>query len=136
MCIENIHGNMPYQKRAREILPVLVRQAKTGQHITYSGLAEEVGTGYRSLGKPLGSISKTLKELNENRSNQNQIPEIQCIVVRKDTLLPGEGVGWYLSGKPYSELTKDGKQTVINKKQAKVYNYNYWDKVLKKLGLD
>jgi hypothetical protein len=75
-------GDKLYQQRAREALPILVRQAMISQKITYSDLALELKMpNPRNLNFVLGSIGNLLRissiEWNEI------IPPIQSIVVKK-----------------------------------------------------
>ena len=59
-------GDKPYQQRTREVLPILVRQAKAAQKIYYSDLAAEIGIpNPRNLNYPLGSIGNALKALDK-----------------------------------------------------------------------
>ena len=126
-------GNKPYLQRARLALPVLVRQAKAGQTIHYSDLAEEIDiSNPRNLNYPLGAIGNALKELG-SRTNKD-IPPIQCIVINKDTDLPGEGIEGFIA-KDYSKLPKTAKQNIVKHVLAKVFAFPYWDWVLEEFGL-
>ncbi len=58
---EPLIGDKLYQKRARLTLPLLVRQAKAEEPITYENLASELGMpNPRNLNYVLGSIGKAL----------------------------------------------------------------------------
>src|SRR5579883_1071077 len=92
-----------FVQRAYKALPVLVRQARAGRPTTYGDLAKEIGIqNWRQLGKVLGYIGEKLMELGE--ANNKDIPPINCLVVNKDTGLPGEGIGWFLTKENFSQL--------------------------------
>lgn len=123
-----------YLKRAREILPYLVRQAKAGQTIYYSDLAQEVNIpNPRNLNYPLGAIGNTLIELGKRYNTE--IPAIQCLVINKNTGFPGEGIGWFISKEDFSKLNKSQKEMVIKNELIKIYTFPKWDWVLEQLEL-
>lgn len=129
-----LSGDKLYQKRARKILPYLVRQAKAGQKIYYSDLAKETGIkNPRNLNYPLGSIGNALKKLSEQMGIE--IPQIQTIVVSKSNELPGEGIGWFISKSDFKKLNSKQKRELVNSVLAKVFAFTKWDDVLKKLDL-
>ena len=130
-----LKGDKKYQIRARNSLPVLVRQAKAGQKIYYADLANEIGIpNPRNLNYPLGSIGTALIELSEKWGEE--IPQIQCIVVNQSTELPGEGIEWFISDtKQFSKLNLKQKKALVDGVLAKIYGYDKWDKVLEELGL-
>ena len=130
-----LEGDKKYQIRARNALPVLVRQAKAGQKIYYADLANEIGIpNPRNLNYPLGSIGTALIELSEKWGEE--IPQIQCIVVNQSTELPGEGIEWFISDtKQFSKLNLKQKKALVDGVLAKIYGYDKWDKVLEELGL-
>jgi hypothetical protein len=93
-----ISGDKPYQQKARAALPILVRQAHANTPIFYSNLALELKMpNPRNLNFVLGSIGQTLKDL--SKKWQKEIPPIQCLVINKNTRLPGKGVGWFITDK-------------------------------------
>jgi len=95
---EPISGDKLYQERARAALPLLVRQAEAGVLVIYSDLAEELGMpNPRNLNFVLGSIGMSLECL--SKAWKEKVPPIQCLVVNKNTGLPGEGIGWFLEDK-------------------------------------
>lgn len=138
--IHENHGKKLYQKRAKKALPVLVRQAEAGKKIFYSHLAEELGMpNPRNLNYPLGSIGKTLQELGE--SWKEKIPPIQCLVVNKDTELPGEGISDFISDfishkKEFRKLSKEEKDDLVSYLLKKISDYDEWDSVLEALELE
>ena len=90
-----IFGEKLYQQRARLALPLLVRQAEVRRTVYYSDLAGELDMpNPRNLNYVLGSIGQSLIDLSEAWGET--IPAIQCIVINKQTELPGEGIGWFL----------------------------------------
>lgn len=134
----SIHGNKLYQERARKALPILVRQAKASEKIFYEDLAEELGMpNPRNLNYPLGSIGITLQEL--GKSWKEEIPPIQCLVVNKNTGLPGEGISGFISYKNEPEFKKAStkkKEALVKLVLAEISDYHRWDSVLKHLGLE
>lgn len=133
---DNMHGNKLYQKRAREALPVLVRQAEARKKIFYSDLTEELDmSNPQNLNFPLGSIGKTLQEI--GKSWKEKIPPIQCLVVNKNTGLPGEGISGFISDEnEFKKLSMGKKDALIKGVLAKVFGYDKWDSVLEELGLE
>lgn len=86
-----IDRNRIYQQRARATFPILIRQAEAEKSISYSSLAPELGmSNPRNLSYVLGSVGHTIEYLRETW-NDHSIPPIQCLVINKNTGLPGEG---------------------------------------------
>jgi hypothetical protein len=136
-----LQGDKLYQGRAREALPLLVRQAEAGVPIFYSDLAAELGMpNPRNLNYVLGSIGQTLEHLAEQWSEK--IPPIQCLVLNKQTGLPGAGVGWFLRQdelsalQQFSELTLRQKREMIQAELLGIYSYSRWREVLVALSLE
>jgi len=123
-------GTQLYHERARRALPLLVRQAEAGQTVVYSDFAAELDmSNARNLNFVLGSVGATLKEL----SNQwgRPVPPIQCLVVNKETGLPGEGFAWFLVDKTgYSKLSRAQKRAVVKAEISQITAYPDWRKVL------
>lgn len=132
---EPISGDKLYQKRARDALPLLVRQARAGVPILYSDLAEELGMpNPRNLNYVLGSIGRSMELL--SKEWKEKIPPIQCLVINKATGLPGEGIGWFLIKKqPFSELPLKRKRAIVDAELQHIYAYRRWFEVLKGLAL-
>jgi len=83
-----------YQLRADKALPILVRQAVAGQPITYKDIAQEiVMPNPRNLNMILGYIGEKLIKI--GKDSNRDIPPINCLVINKDTGLPGRGIGWF-----------------------------------------
>lgn len=130
-----ITGDKLYQKRARFALPILVRQAEAGAPIFYSDLAAELGMpNARNLNYVLGSIGQTMKNLSKKWGEA--IPPIQCLVVNKNTGLPGEGIGWFITDKnDFSKLSKEQKRRLVEAELQKIFSFSKWRKVLDQLHL-
>ena len=61
---KGLRSEKTYQQRAREALPLLVRQAEAGEKIYYADLAAEMGIEWpRTLNRPLGPSEDTVDEL-------------------------------------------------------------------------
>lgn len=128
-------GDKLYQNRARQALPILVRQALASAPIYYSDLASELGMpNARNLNYVLGSIGNTINEL--GKKWKERIPPIQCIVLNKNTGLPGEGISWFLIKKEeFRKLTRKQKKAIVDAELQQIYAYKYWHEVLKALAL-
>ena len=132
---EPIAGDGLYQERARRALPLLVRQAESGRPVFYSDLAEELGMpNPRNLNYPLGSIGTTLANL--SKEWKQKIPPLQCLVVNKNTGLPGEGIAWFLNDwGNFKALPKRQKKKIVAAEHRRIYDYPRWAEVLRFLSL-
>ena len=130
----DLRGDKLYLQKARTILPYLVRQAKAGQPIFYSDLAQETGiSNPRNLNYPLGAIGNALKKI--SKTTEQDIPQIQCLVISKNTKLPGEGIGWFINEADYKKLTKNQKQKIVNRVLDHIYAFQQWECVLQQFQL-
>ena len=118
-----------YQTRARIILPILVRQAVAGEKITYADLGEELDLHHRVIKRPLGCIGDTLLKLGEQW--QEKIPQIQGLVVNKQTNLPGDNVNFLR----HQKLAPREKEAIVEAVLGKVFSYPKWLDVLEAFGL-
>jgi hypothetical protein len=128
----NMFGDKLYQTRARMALPILVRQAASGQPIFYEALAVELGMpNPRNLNFVLGSIGTTLNELSVN-PELGKIPHIQSLVINQDRKLPGEGFQGFLAErmKEYQNLSLADKRAYLKAYWHDVYAYPFWRNVL------
>ncbi len=132
---EPISGDKLYQERAREALPLLVRQAQAGVPIYYSDLAEELNMpNPRNLNYVLGSIGQSLELLSKER--KNKVPPIQCLVINKNTGLPGEGIGWFLVKKDdFASLSLKQQRSIVDAELQHIFSYSKWEEVLKAFDL-
>ncbi len=132
---EAISGNKQYQVRARATLPILVRQAFAETTIFYSDLAVELEMpNPRNLNYVLGSIGQAIKELSIKWNEE--IPPIQCLVVNKNTGLPGEGIGWFITDKAeFRSLPKRQQRRLVEAQLQKTFFYRKWLDVLREFGL-
>lgn len=132
---QNMHGEKLYQQRARQALPILVRQAYSGNPLYYEQLADELGMpNPRNLNFVLGSVGQTLLEL--GRRWKEDIPPIQCLVINQRDELPGEGFGWFVSDKAdWEKLSKRQKKNLVTSVVQRIHAYPRWDDVLIESGL-
>lgn len=132
---EPLSGEKLYQQRARSALPLLVRQAMASTPIVYEDLAYELKMpNPRNLNYVLGSIGQTLLNLSEHWNIE--VPPIQCLVVNKNTRLPGEGIGWFITDlSHYKKLSNKQRRQVVDAELQKIYAFGQWPKVLSTLGL-
>ncbi len=133
---KNMFGEELYQTRARLALPILVRQAMSHQKIVYQDLSNELGMpNARNLNYVLGSVGTTLMELSEKWDEP--IPLIQCLVVNKDTGLPGKGIDeLLLPGQSTQALTRKQREAIVNGALAQVFAFPKWHSVMDALGLN
>lgn len=133
---EPLSGNKLYQQRARNALPLLVRQAMASTPIVYEDLAHELKMlNPRNLNYVLGSIGQTLLNLSEHWDIE--VPPIQCLVVNKNTRLPGEGIGWFITDlSHYKKLSNKQRRQVVDAELQKIYAFDKWSKVLSTLSLN
>jgi hypothetical protein len=135
MAVGDLNGDKPYQEVARRTLPVLVRQAKAGQPLSYSQLASELGVHHRTLAWPLGAIGNAL--LNLGASWQRKVPPIQAVVVNQATGLPGEGIAWFApDAAAYKDATKRERTRVVSQMLQEVFTFPDWDRVLAEFNLE
>jgi hypothetical protein len=118
---EPLSGDKLYQQRARSALPLLVRQATASTPIIYEDLAHELEMpNPRNLNYVLGSIGQTL--LNLSKHWGIEVPPIQCLVVNKNTRLPGEGIGWFITDlSHYKKLSNKQRRQVVDAELQKIY---------------
>jgi hypothetical protein len=126
-------GNKLYQIRAKQALPLLVRQAQTQTEITYGDLAQELGMRARNLNFVLGCIGRSLIALAEKWNET--IPPIQTIVVNKHTGLPGKGGKWFAAGDQFETFDSKKLDLVIKRTHQDVFLYPKWNVVLRHFGL-
>ncbi len=128
-------GEKPYQKRARRALPILIRQAKAEQTISYTDLATELGmSNPRTLNFPLGCIGKELNRL--GRVWRSEIPHIQALVVSKGTSVPGTGFDEFLRGRGRTWNSPEDRKAIMENYVSEIAHYPHWDRVLAELKLE
>lgn len=130
-------GEELWQIRAREALPLLIRQARSAQTIFYSDLAAELKmSNPRNLNKVLGCIGAALLGL--AKQWKTEIPLIQFLVVNKATGLPGSGIGEFvqLKNEDFANLSTIQKKLIVNNALAKVFAYPCWNDVLDEFNLE
>jgi hypothetical protein len=128
-------GDKLYLQRAREALPILVRQAMVSQKITYTDLARELNMpNPRNLNFILGAIGNMLVSC--SKQWKEEIPPIQSIVVKRDTDIPGDGVSWFIKDKEkYKNATPSEKRMMSLEMLQKVFHYGNWLDLLEKLNI-
>jgi hypothetical protein len=127
-------GDALYQQRARQALPLLVRQAEAGTTIYYADLAQELGMpNPRNLNFVLGCVGNTLNDL--SKSSGEEIPHIQAIVVNQHSDTPGDGFDGFLSDRGEKWKSEEERWAVLETYWARIKNYPHWGWVLEELGL-
>lgn len=130
-----ISGEKPYQRKAREAFPLLVRQARGEEPITYGALAAELEMpNPRNLNYVLGAIGNTIEQL--NGQFREKIPPIQFLVVQKTSGAPGPGVSFYVPDVPdFRQLSLRQRRHLAVEKRREIYAFDAWEEVLSILGL-
>lgn len=136
VCGGFVGGEKLFQKRARVALPLLVRQAKARQPIFYSDLAKEMGMpNERNLDYVLGAIGDEMRNL--SNAWKIEIPPIQCVVINKTHMMPGEGIGWFVEDRAaFLKSSREYKRRVVDRMLDRVYEFSRWDAVLKYFQLN
>ena len=132
-----IDGDKLYQKRARQALPILVRQAVAHQTMFYSDLAAELRmSNPRNLNFPLGTIGNALVDLAEVWDHRDRPPPIQALVINKSTRLPGDGLAPFAPDpESFKAMSRQDQQLVVERMLHDVFTYSDWHRVLDALGL-
>ncbi len=124
-------GEQLYQQRARNALPILVRQAMANEKIYYGTLSKELDMpNPRNLNDVLDCIGNAISELNEALPKEEKIPLINGIVVNQQTGLPGDSVHFIRQ-----KLDPRQKEAIVNQELKDVFSYGKWSFVLNELGL-
>lgn len=123
-----------YQQRALEVLPLLVRQARTGEPICYDAIARQVGMPLAwNLNCVLGSIGTSLDLLRQNKGERwaRDVPHIQALVVNKASGLPGSGFAGFLSNpERYLSAPRREKQRLMRALWNEISSFRDWERVL------
>lgn len=124
-----------YLSRAKQALPILVRQAHACQTIYYEDLAKELNMPYElNLNYVLGAIGSSLQKL--TLIWDKTIPPLQCIVINKSDGLPGAGFTGFLQDRDlYSRSPKRVKKQILKTILGEVFIYPYWEDVLQHFEL-
>ncbi len=134
---KDMHGDALYQRRARQALPLLVRQALSRKPIFYEDLANELDMpNPRNLNYVLGSIGTTLENLSHSE-DLYEIPHIQSLVINQTRRLPGTGFDGFLAStvKNFSKFSLNEKRRYLDAYWQTIYAYPYWHDVLDACGL-
>lgn len=129
------HSDGLYQRRAREALPVLIRQARAESNMTYGQLAAELSMANpRNLNYVLGSVGQTLLDL--GRKWGETIPPIQCLAINASDGTPGNGFGWFISDQAWRTMPPVHRRRVTEAMEKQIYAYHRWSEVLAALHLE
>lgn len=135
---KDMFGSKLFQERAKRALPILVRQALSGNPIYYSALASELEmSNPRNLNYVLGAVGTTLEKIS-NQLKVFEIPYIQSLVINKDRKLPGSGFDDFLEKKSidYHNLLPKDKRKYLEEYWLDIYAFPYWEDVLNACGLN
>lgn len=88
----------------------------------------------RNLNYVLGSIGQSLQLLSTEWGEY--VPPLQCLVINRNTGLPGAGVGWFITNlEGFGKLSRRQQRERVNLELTKLFAYPKWLKVLTALGL-
>ena len=135
-AVGTLAGDKLYQQRARAALPILVRQAKAGQTVTYGELADELSMpNPRNLDYVLGAVGNSLLALGALWGRR--VPPIEALVLNKDTKVPGKGVAWFTpDAEQYRAASLQQKKQIVSVMLTHVFVYHDWDEVLGALSIN
>jgi hypothetical protein len=88
----------------------------------------------RNLNYVLGSIGNALIDLAKKK--KTEIPAIQCLVINKHEKLPDTGIGWFISPRDFSKLSKTQKHKIVDSQLTQIYTFQHWDWALKQFNLE
>ena len=122
-----------YQRQAFEALPLLIRQAHSGQTIYYGDLGAEMSMRARNLNWVLGSVGNSLLAL--SAIWKEVIPPLQALVINREEELPGSGfIHEIVDPLVLAGASKRTRKQVVDAMLAQVYSYPRWDAVLAHFG--
>lgn len=87
----------------------------------------------RNLNYVLGSVGKALESLSAQW--KEEVPPIQNLVINKQTGLPGEGGGWFMTKKGDFRKLPRKLQALVQAKLQNIFAYPKWLTVLEAFGL-
>ncbi|WP_379548849.1 hypothetical protein ACFCW2_06685 [Qipengyuania sp. DSG2-2] len=127
-------GDKLYQSRARQALPLLVRQAEARATIYYADLAEELRMpNPRNLNYVLGCVGTGLEAL--ARDTGRSIPHIQALVVNQGSDTPGDGFDAFLREAGETWETEEDRWAILETYWDRIRNYPHWGWVLSELNI-
>lgn len=120
------------------MLPVLVRQARSEQPITYQDISIELGMKHhRPAQKAAGYVGDTLEAVAQSTNwKQRPPPPLQSLIVNKGTGLPGSGIDGFMSDAYRKAQTPKEKHAVLKGVYSQLRAYPHWDEILTYLELD
>ncbi|WP_423928570.1 hypothetical protein [Candidatus Palauibacter sp.] len=130
-----LQGGKLYQQRARQALPLLVRQVRAEQPISYTDLAEELDMpNPRNLNYVLGAIRDAMQALSD--SWRDEIPPIHALVYNKSTGLPGKGIfASSAEALQFRSASIKRRHEIVHRMLEEVYVFQRWDTVLQHFGI-
>jgi len=140
-----IGGSLKCEQLAEKILPILVRQARARQTMTYKQVAQELGLSHhRPVPQALGVIAHDLQRL--QKKTKEKIPPLTALVVNQNTGMFGDGLlkavpahmKKYLGPlRAYQDRPLDQKQDLFEVLLLKkIWQYPGWDGLLKHFDLE
>lgn len=126
-------------RHAEDALPILVYYATVLKRpISYTELADRLGTYYRHLGTPLGFIGRELLRL--RGTWDENLPLIQFLIHGKNRSLPAKsGLNWLMADligrKSKRKVSRDVQLAAVETVWGTIFKYGKWDEVLHKFGM-
>lgn len=128
-------GDELYQRRGRQALPILVRQARAGETIRYSDLAEELQMPKpRNLNFVLGAAGQAVDDYADRQGIR--VPRLTALVVNKATGLPGEGVVGFLDRpEEFRAAPLPVRKRLLDQILFEIFTFPGWERMLREMGL-
>jgi len=133
----NIIDTVIPTNRSRELvrlmIPIMVRWAKLGlTDKTYTDMLHILGySRYQGIGTQLGNVESVMREL--KKQTGMDIPTLNALCKKPKIGIPSDGFDFVYPN--YSSLTLSEQLIFVAGLNEKAVKYQYWDKVLDKLGL-
>jgi len=89
----------------------------------------------RNLNYVLGAIGNALQLIGEEWGEK--IPPIQCLVLNRQTDLPGDGISWFIENKEaFLNSPKQIKRQIVGEMLSEIFLYQKWGDVLAFLEIE
>lgn len=123
-------------KRIPALLPLLIRQAKLENPITYGDVANELGMHHRGVDRVAGYIGWTLEAIGNSRGwKRRPPPPLHSLVVNEITRLPGQGINGFMSSEYKKAKSRKTKRAVLKAVYAELKEYPHWDELCALLAI-
>lgn len=123
--------------RVHELLPILVRQSRLEEPITYGDAAREMGVHHRAIRHIAGYIGHTLEAIGNKRGwKRHPPPPIHALIVNDVTRLPGTGINGFLSHTYQQAKSSTDRKAVLKAIYASAATYEHWNELFDLLEIE